>query len=85
MYALQVMYSICRALQMRHNEVHVTSKRVGGGFGGKVRVQSSLQCSVLGGGGSYNAGGHPAPIHEQGGGLLPMPLQLPCLQSYPIL
>lgn len=27
---------MCRALKLRHNEVHVTSKRVGGGFGGKV-------------------------------------------------
>lgn len=32
------MYGICRALKLRHNEVHVTSKRVGGGFGGKVRA-----------------------------------------------
>jgi CO/xanthine dehydrogenase Mo-binding subunit len=36
---VQVMYGICRALVLRHNEVHVTSKRVGGGFGGKVRAR----------------------------------------------
>lgn len=34
----QIMYGVCRALKLRHNEVHVTSKRVGGGFGGKVRL-----------------------------------------------
>lgn len=33
----QLMYAICRALLLRHNQVHVSSRRVGGGFGGKVR------------------------------------------------
>jgi xanthine dehydrogenase molybdopterin-binding subunit B len=45
-FVLQVLYGVCRALKLRHNEVHVTSKRVGGGFGGKVR-QGRVACVSL--------------------------------------
>jgi xanthine dehydrogenase molybdopterin-binding subunit B len=33
----QVLWAVAEVLQLRHNQVHVSSRRVGGGFGGKVR------------------------------------------------
>jgi hypothetical protein len=34
---LQVLWAVARVLGLQHNQVHVTCRRVGGGFGGKVR------------------------------------------------
>jgi hypothetical protein len=33
---LQVLWGVARALGLQHTQVHVTCRRVGGGFGGKV-------------------------------------------------
>jgi CO/xanthine dehydrogenase Mo-binding subunit len=35
---VQVLWGVARVLGLQHTQVHVTCKRVGGGFGGKVRA-----------------------------------------------
>jgi hypothetical protein len=47
---LQVLWAVARVLQLQHNQVHVTCRRVGGGFGGKVGAWleegAGMQCGV---------------------------------------
>lgn len=43
----QVLWAVARLLQLQHNQVHVTCRRVGGGFGGKVGCWRLLAGSAL--------------------------------------